>query len=144
MENSHYAGFWVRFAATLIDTAILVIVLGVPFTIIFGVDLTDPYATDPGFMASLLQYAVPIALTVWFWVKYMGTPGKMLLKLQVVDANTGHELSTPQAIGRYLGYYVSIIPFMLGFIWVAFDAKKQGFHDKLAGTVVIYASSKIE
>ena len=138
MENNHYAGFWIRLAATLIDTAILVIVLGVPFTIIFGVDLTDPNAADPGFVVSLLQYAVPIALTVWFWVKYMGTPGKMLFKLHVVDAKTGHELSTPQAIGRYLGYYVSIIPFMLGFIWVAFDAKKQGFHDKLAGTVVIH------
>ena len=138
MDNNHYAGFWIRFAATLIDTVILVIVLGVPFTIIFGVDLTDPNAADPGFVISLLQYGIPIALTVWFWVKHMGTPGKMLLKLQVVDANTGHELSTPQAIGRYLGYYVSIIPFMLGFIWVAFDAKKQGFHDKLAGTVVIY------
>ncbi len=138
MENTHYAGFWIRFAASLIDTVILIFVLGVPLTIIYGVDYTDPNVAGPGAMANLLQTIVPVALTVWFWVKYLGTPGKMLLKLQVVDANTGQALSTPQAIGRYLGYYISLIPFLLGFIWVAFDAKKQGFHDKLAGTVVIY------
>jgi len=38
---------------------------------------------------------------------------------------------------RYIGYFVSVIPFGLGFIWIAFDSKKQGFHDKLAGTVVV-------
>ena len=42
-----------------------------------------------------------------------------------------------QLIGRYLGYYVSTIPLMLGFLWVAFDARKQGWHDKMANTVVI-------
>ena len=42
-----------------------------------------------------------------------------------------------QLIGRYLGYYVSILPMMLGIIGVGFDARKQGWHDKLAGTVVI-------
>lgn len=137
MENTHYAGFWIRLAASLIDTVILIVLLSIPLTIVFGVDFSDPDAS-PGFIANLLQYGVPIVLTVWFWVKYLGTPGKMLLKLQVVDANTGQALSTPQAIGRYLGYYISLIPFMLGFIWVAFDARKQGFHDKLAGTVVIH------
>ena len=45
--------------------------------------------------------------------------------------------STGQLIGRYLGYYVSMIPLCLGLIWVAFDARKQGWHDKLAGTVVV-------
>jgi hypothetical protein len=69
--------------------------------------------------------------------KYLGTPGKMLLRLRVVDAHTGQAISTPKAIGRYLGYYVSVLPLMLGIIWVGIDKKKQGFHDKLAGTVVI-------
>ena len=45
--------------------------------------------------------------------------------------------SVNYSIGRYLGYYVSIIPFCMGLIWVAFDRRKQGWHDKLAGTVVI-------
>jgi uncharacterized RDD family membrane protein YckC len=85
----------------------------------------------------LIRYIAPIFITVWFWTKYLGTPGKMALRLRVVDARTGQAISTPQAIGRYFGYYVSILPLLLGFIWVGIDKKKQGFHDKLAGTVVI-------
>ena len=64
------------------------------------------------------------------------------MRLRVVDADTGQALSTPQAIGRYLGYYVSILPLMLGIFWVGIDKKKQGFHDKLAGTVVVRDTSK--
>ncbi len=48
-----------------------------------------------------------------------------------------HPLSNGQAIGRYLAYYVSSIPLGLGLLWVAFDRRKQGWHDKLAGTFVI-------
>jgi uncharacterized RDD family membrane protein YckC len=47
-----------------------------------------------------------------------------------------------ECIGQYFGYFVSILPLMLGFIWVGIDKKKQGFHDKLAGTVVIREWSK--
>lgn len=144
MENTQYAGFWIRLAASLIDTVIHVIVLSVPLVIILGVDFTDTNASGSSLAVNVLQYGAPIVLTVWFWVKYLGTPGKILLKLQVVDAGTGRALSTPQAIGRYLGYYISLVPLMLGFIWVAFDPKKQGFHDKLAGTIVIYTLSKVE
>ena len=49
----------------------------------------------------------------------------------------GAKPSTGQLIGRYFGYYVSTIPLFLGFVWVAFDPRKQGWHDKLAGTVVV-------
>jgi uncharacterized RDD family membrane protein YckC len=54
-----------------------------------------------------------------------------------VDEKTGGKPSTGQLIGRYLGYYVSILPLMLGIIWVGIDKRKQGFHDKLAGTLVV-------
>jgi uncharacterized RDD family membrane protein YckC len=57
--------------------------------------------------------------------------------VKMVDADTGNTLSKGQAIGRYLAYYLALIPFGLGFLWVAFDKRKQGWHDKLAGTVVI-------
>lgn len=52
-------------------------------------------------------------------------------------ARVGASLIDSVLIGRYLAYYVSLIPFGLGFIWVAFDGRKQGWHDKLAGTVVV-------
>ena len=72
-----------------------------------------------------------------FWTRYPGTPGKMALQLHVLDTNTGQAIKPPTAIGRYLGYYVSVLPLMLGFIRVGIDKRKQGFPDKLAATVVI-------
>lgn len=137
MENQEYAGFWIRVGAALIDTLLFLLVMAIPLTLIYGAEYWTSTTGVKGYWDVLLQYIAPIVITVWFWVKYLGTPGKMALRLRVVDAKTGHAPTTPQAIGRYLGYYVSILPLMLGFIWVGIDKKKQGFHDKLAGTVVI-------
>ena len=124
-------------AASLIDSFIFLLVIALPITLIFGTDYWAPETSTNGIWDVLLQYVLPIVLTVWFWKKYLGTPGKMLLRLRVVDARTGHALSTGQAIGRYLGYYVSAILLMTGFLWIGIDKRKQGFHDKLAGTVVV-------
>jgi uncharacterized RDD family membrane protein YckC len=74
---------------------------------------------------------------VLFWMYRQATPGKMAIGARIVDARTGRPPGTKQLVGRYLGYYVSTIPFCLGLIWVAFDPRKQGWHDKLAGTVVV-------
>jgi len=61
----------------------------------------------------------------------------MAISAKIVDAKSGNTPSTGQLIGRYLAYYLSMIPLFLGFVWVAFDGRKQGWHDKLAGTVVV-------
>jgi uncharacterized RDD family membrane protein YckC len=61
----------------------------------------------------------------------------MMVKVKIVDAKTGEQPSTGQCIGRYFAYFVSSIPLGLGIIWVAFDKRKRGWHDMLAGTVVI-------
>jgi uncharacterized RDD family membrane protein YckC len=74
---------------------------------------------------------------VAFWVVKNATPGKMVIRAKIVDAKTGGAPSLSQYVIRYLGYYLSMIPLFLGFLWVAFDPKKQGWHDKLAGTVVV-------
>jgi len=142
MDDREYAGFWIRVAAALIDTVLFIVVFSIPLTLIYGAGYWTSTTGVRGFWDILIQYVLPLALTVWFWTRYLGTPGKMLLRLRVVDAKTGNALSTGQAIGRYLGYYVSILPLMLGFIWVGIDKKKQGFHDKLAGTVVIREGKK--
>ena len=136
-----YAGFWIRVAAALIDTVFFAIVIYIPLTLIYGGDYWTSEELVMGFWDVVL-YIVPIVITVWFWVKYLGTPGKMVLRLRVIDANTGRAVSTAKGIGRYFAYYVSALPLMLGFIWVAFDKKKQGFHDKLAGTYVIRDTAK--
>ena len=137
MNEQEYAGFWVRFGATLIDTVIIVIVITIPLSIIYGEQYWLGSQYIRGFWDFILGWVVPIVATIWFWLRYLGTPGKMALKLKIVDAKTGKKMTTGQAIGRYFAYLVSIIPFCLGFIWLGIDSRKQGWHDKLAGTVVI-------
>jgi len=137
MNDVEYAGFWIRTAASLIDTLLLVIII-VPLLIwIYGSD----YWLDPssGFHVFdfLINYIFPAVAVIVFWIYRSATPGKMALKLTIVDARTGGKPTTGQLVGRYLGYYVSMIPFFLGIIWVGIDKRKQGFHDKLAGTVVV-------
>lgn len=64
------------------------------------------------------------------------------MPLRVVDAETGKTLSVGQAVARYLCYIISMLPLCLGFIWVAFDRRKQGWHDKIAQTVVVRAKDR--
>lgn len=132
-----YAGFWLRVGAALIDT-VLVSFLTIPLVrMIYGSDEGMSGLMFRGPADLLISAVLPAVAVVAFWVARGATPGKMAISAQVVDARTGGKPSTGQAIGRYLGYYVSTIPLGLGLIWVAFDPKKQGWHDKLAGTVVI-------
>lgn len=144
MENQEYAGFWIRVGASLIDSVVFLLVFAIPLTVIYGTNYWVQEVTTSGSWDVLIRYIAPVVITVWFWKKYLGTPGKIILRLRVVDAKTGQALSTPQAIGRYLGYYVSAIPFLLGFFWIGIDKRKQGFHDKLAGTVVVRDSEPVK
>lgn len=88
----------------------------------------------------MLHMSASFALTVFLWLKFLGTPGKLLLECQVVDADSFKPLSLKQAVVRYVAYLVSFLPLLLGFLWVARDARKQGFHDKIANTVVLYGA----
>ncbi len=137
MSEQEYAGFWIRFGAMLIDLVIVTIVLYVPLSFIYGEEywLGDKFIY--GFWDVLLGYIVPTVATIWFWMSFLGTPGKMATKLKIVDAKTGNRMSLAQSIGRYFAYIPAMLPLGLGLIWVGIDKKKQGWHDKLAGTVVI-------
>jgi uncharacterized RDD family membrane protein YckC len=57
-----------------------------------------------------------------------------------VDATTGGQPSTGRLVLRYVGYFVSLIPLALGYLWIAWDPRKQSFHDKIARTVVVRSS----
>lgn len=137
MKQQEYAGFWIRFGAFLIDFVILFVILFVLLSIIYGDDYWVSNQLVHGFWDAILNYVLPIVVTVWFWLRYLGTPGKMILGLKIVDATSGEKLSLGQAVGRYFAYILSAIPVGLGFLWIAFDDKKQGWHDKLAGSVVV-------
>ena len=142
MDGKEYAGFWIRFGAILIDLVVMIIVLYIPLTMIYGEEYWIGEQFIYGFWDVILGYIVPIVVTIWFWLRYSGTPGKMATKLRIVDAATGNKMTTGQAIGRYFAYTIAILPLCLGLIWVGIDKKKQGWHDKLAGTVVIRDTGK--
>lgn len=142
MSETQYAGFWIRFGAAIIDTIVLLIVIGIPLTLIYGSGYWLAEESMQGVWDAILNYIFPFVATLWFWRKFAATPGKMVLNLKIVDAKTGGEPSTGQYVGRYFGYFVSMIPIFLGYIWVGIDKRKQGFHDKLAGTVVIKADKE--
>lgn len=138
--EKHYAGFWHRFLASLIDAFIFAAVLFIPLRAIYGEGFWESDALILGFWDFVLSHLMPFAVTVIFWLRYKATPGKLLTKLEVVDALTGLQVRPGQAIIRYLGYIPSGLAFFIGFIWVAFDKRKQGWHDKLARTVVVRKS----
>ncbi|PKN18956.1 MAG: hypothetical protein CVU71_09210 [Deltaproteobacteria bacterium HGW-Deltaproteobacteria-6] len=154
MATYQFAGFWRRFVAYMIDGFII----GVVFIILAIVAGTAYFAgamsgdnqvwiaqlTDPERFGSfgILITAFYLLLYMIYFTYFHGlngrTPGKNLLGLQVVSAD-GSPISFGIAFLRSAGYLVSSLLFTvpLGFIWIAFDKKKQGWHDKIAGTVVI-------
>jgi uncharacterized RDD family membrane protein YckC len=134
-----YAGFWVRAGATLIDIILAMLITWPILVLVYGWAYFDGEQT--GFIVGpidfLISWVMPIIVVILFWLKKQATPGKIAVSAKVVDARTGQTMSVGQSIGRYFAYFVSLLPLGLGFLWVAFDRKKQGWHDKLAGTVVI-------
>jgi uncharacterized RDD family membrane protein YckC len=91
-----------------------------------------------GLSGFAIEAAAPALAVILFWSRYGATPGKLAVFAKIVDARTGGALSTGQCIARYFGYLISIIPLFLGFAWIAIDRRKQGWHDKIAGTLVVY------
>jgi uncharacterized RDD family membrane protein YckC len=139
-----YAGFWARFAATVIDGILLVGLFhlcryGWEYgRIEFGLDkrlgLSDE-GMELAFLGSWMLASIALIIGCW-WIKQT-TPGKSRIPAKIVDAMTGEPPSFGQCLGRFFAYLVSWTPLGLGVLWIMIDRRKQGWHDKLAGTVVI-------
>ena len=132
-----YVGFWARVGASIIDSILMGIIL-VPIGRVFGLggDLESAFRLDSP--ANIMVNGIlPAIAVILFWMYRQATPGKMLIGARIVDAKTLEKPTTGQLIGRYFSYYLSTIGLLLGFFWVGWDPRKQGWHDKLAGTVVI-------
>jgi uncharacterized RDD family membrane protein YckC len=156
-----YAGFGRRLVAFSIDNIIinivflfLIIIISTAF--IFGslsgdTDTLITNLTNPAQLTfiALLATTSYIILSIAYFTYFHGikgrTPGKMLLGLQVLSAQ-GTPIGFGIAFLRAVGYLVSSLLFTipLGFIWAAFDGRKQGWHDKIAGTVVIIRHDESE
>jgi uncharacterized RDD family membrane protein YckC len=123
LPDPGYVGFQRRLAAFAID-ALLVFVLVAPLAL-FGIG---------GFLVETL---VPAVAVLAFWRAWGATPGKIALGAKVVDARGGGAPTLLALAVRYAAYFLSMLPLFLGFAWIAIDRRKQGWHDKIARTVVI-------
>lgn len=137
-EQYEYAGFGIRVLANIIDTTLFLVVF---FMIAFAISLLTGRPMfnieQGGYGLYDFSNILSIVITIVMWVKFGATPAKMLLNLKVLDEKTGAKLTWGQAIIRYIGYILAILVLGIGLIWVAFDPKRQGWHDKMAKTVVV-------
>lgn len=166
----HYAGFNRRMWAATVDTLLLLLITPLLDLLSPGSDITLDLAAVQEKMAmqtdgrhalgvfwqamvdagvvhhwlvnTAIQTAVLCALTAFFWHRWGATPGKMLLRMKVVDAATEAPITGKQIALRLIGYCISSAVFLFGFLWIGFDKKKQGWHDKIAGTVVVIIPRK--
>jgi uncharacterized RDD family membrane protein YckC len=149
-----YGGFWIRVVARIVDG----IIIGIPLSVILGVFIvlaggiasTATNTTDQNAQAAvglgligvwLLIATLATIGTVVYFVYFWGTSGSTLgmriFNLRIVDAETGAPIGIARAIVRYLMSIVNSLACYIGWIWVAFDPRKQGWHDKVANSVVI-------
>jgi uncharacterized RDD family membrane protein YckC len=138
-QQQTYAGFWIRVGASLIDSLFL---LGVSYLIFnpirramgYGPEMLSPV----DYMEMVVNFLYMILLTWWTGQ----TLGKMLLGIRVVSARQGDrrkQLTLGQVLLReVIGKLLSAIVLGLGYLWVAWNPKKQGWHDLIAKTYVIH------
>jgi len=138
-----YAGFWIRLLASVVDG----LIVGIPITIVTLALMAPALATnaDPAQVnaitapVELLGVIASFGYFVYFWTTG-ATLGMRLVGIRVADAVRLQAISPGKAVVRYLGYLVASFCCYIGLIWAAFDPRKQGWHDKIAGTVVVHRS----
>ena len=154
VRSSRPAGFFSRAEAFTIDLVILSIVelvgTAIIQTFLRFFKLTELAANFKTVLEnSTYNIAISVALTTllvigyytFFWTLVGFTPGKAILGLKVVR-NNGAKVSFGRSILRFFAYWISAIPLFLGFFWVLWDPKRQSWHDKIAGTQVLYIPKK--
>lgn len=155
--RGHYAGFVTRFIAFAIDLLIVVIAQVIIMLFVrvvlnfFGLNELARALFDPAeapsssvfiqvlrWVIAVLGSAVVFAIyVITFWLLVDKTLGQALLGLRVLRSN-GRPITLVPAIKRLLGYYLSFFALGIGFLWILLDDRRQGWHDKLADTVVVY------
>lgn len=135
-DNLEYVGFWPRVGASIIDILVQLAVTA-PITYAVYGRYTSPDSHFMGKADILINLLLPTMAIIGMWVRFGATPGKMAMSAKIVDADTGNPLTTRASVIRYLGYIISMVPFCIGFFWIGFDRRKQGWHDKMANSVVI-------
>lgn len=143
-----FAGFWIRVLAYLCDGFIIQMIISLLVAVgLFGYSA----GSEEGLTGEHFYRMMEMNLSSLFWASagitlayftiFLGsrgqTPGKMLFRLKVVRLDGG-PVSYGQALLRTVGYYLNhFLTLEIGFLWVAVDRRKQGLHDKIAGTLEI-------
>ncbi len=143
-QDWSYVGFWPRFLAFLIDSTIASLLIA-PFasstTNLDIAKLSDPGQSQDYLQSILVDLGLESLLMgilfILFWIRFAATPGKLLFKSYIVNASDQKPATKTQLVLRYFGYFISLLPLGLGFIWIGIDKRKQGWHDQIAGTIVI-------
>lgn len=141
--KGYYAGFISRLVAYGVDIGVLVVaIMALTWLLRTTLELFNLEERLVGEVALLVLTGFGLFLIVsgyyvFFWSLLGQTPGKMLMGLQIVTL-TGERITFWQAVRRFLGYIVSLFCLFAGFLWILIDNRRQGWHDKLAGTCVIY------
>ncbi len=153
VAGRHYAGFWIRFVAKVIDGIILGVaglILFIPVLLMFGGaaslgrrDFGDGAMFGPAMVGAfgisrLIWLALSTFYEVYFLSAHGATPGKMALGLKVIRADGG-PISPMLALARHFAEWVSAIIFMIGYIMAGFDPEKRALHDRICETRVIHA-----
>lgn len=138
-----------RFLAYILDglilTAILIVMTIALSLVLVGVSGTSGRSssvTAGVAVGGTVLYVIGVLLVTlayfpYFWAKSGQTPGMKPFHLYIVRDSDGGKISGAQAFVRLLGYWVSAAVVYLGFVWVFIDARRRGWHDLIAGTVVV-------
>ena len=145
MSRPPLASIGARFLAVLLD-GLLPMLIFIPIGILgyvlylgFPGSVTDTMQMIGVFVLTLtvvgLQSYYALVLALW---AYGLTPGKYLLGIRVIKVDTGVPVGFwRMALRQIIGQWAAAIVCYLGFIWALFDANRQGWHDKIAKTLVI-------
>ncbi|HVC03123.1 MAG TPA: RDD family protein [Candidatus Acidoferrales bacterium] len=154
LRSVRYAGFWIRLVAYLVD-AVLLNVVAIPLNLVAfgnsgfvcastnytvitsGISIRAVnYSCSPTGAGYLIYFVLGLLYFTFMW-STGATLGQRLLRIRVVDAATNEPLSLGRSLARYFGFVISAIPLAIGLIWAAFEPRKRGWHDHMAGSLVL-------
>ena len=136
-----YGGFWVRFLAIILDGIVIGVITSALAVFALGgntfVTTTEAGAVAVNYTTNAFGALIGLLYFVGFWGWRGQTPGMIPFNMRIVMADDGRKPDWVRMLLRYVGLLIGIVIFFLGVIWAGFDRRKQGWHDKMAGTVVV-------
>lgn len=134
-QKFRYAGFWIRVAASILDSLILTPVnMGI---MLFLLPNLLGASADATVLYYVINYGLYFAYLIFFTGKFGATPGKMVVGVRVVRAD-GSPVGFGLAAGRAFASVISFLFLLIGYVMAAFDPEKRTLHDRICNTRVIY------